>query len=77
MKTIVKQIKNLDLTFTYLVNNQVHVQNSKKDYKFFLDEVGMYSNSINSITSQQKFWLKNGNDSINKDNLNIIEIQKY
>ena len=77
MVTIVKQIKNLDLTFTYLVNDLVHLKNSKKDYSFFLDEVGVYSNSISSIASQQKFWLKNGNSSINRNNLNIIEIQKY
>jgi hypothetical protein len=77
MVTIVKQIKNLDLTFTYLVNDLVHLKNSKKDYSFFLDEVGVYSNSISSIASKQKFWLKNGNSSINRDNLNIIEIQKY
>jgi hypothetical protein len=76
MATTVKQIKNENGTFTYLVNNIVHTKNSKKDYTYFLDEVGSFSSSLKSISSTQTFWLKNGNDSVNKENLTIVIIDK-
>ena len=74
--TTVKQIKNENGTFQYLVNNKVRLNNSKKDYLYFLDEVGVFSNSLKSIISTQKFWFKNGNDSVKKENLIIINIEK-
>jgi hypothetical protein len=76
MKTQVKQIKNENGTFTYLVNGVIHTKQSKKDYTYFLDEVCSFSNSLKSITSTQNFWLKNGNEGVDKNKLNIIEIEK-
>lgn len=74
--TTVKQIKNENGTFAYLVNDKVRTKSSKKDYSYFLNEVGVFSSSLKSIQSAQSFWIKNGNDSVNKDNLNIITIEK-
>lgn len=76
MKTQVKQIKNENGTFQYVINGKIIVKNSKKDYSFYLDEVGLFSSSIKSITSTKNYWLKYGNNDVNKDNLNIIEITK-
>jgi hypothetical protein len=76
MNTRVKQIKNENGTFTYLVNDIIHTKESKKDYIYFLDEVGSFSNSIKSITLTKNYWFKYGNSNVNKNKLNIIEIEK-
>jgi hypothetical protein len=76
MKTEIKQIKNENGTFQYVKNGKIIVNNSKKDYSFYLDEIGSFSNSIKSITSTQNYWIKYGNNDVNKNNLNIIEIIK-
>lgn len=72
----VTQIKNENGTFKYLVDGKVFFENSKKDYSYFLCEVGSFSNSLKSITNTQNFWIKNGNDSVNKKNLVIVKIEK-
>ena len=74
--TTVKQIKNDNGTFKYLVNGKVYLENSKRDFCYFLDEVGSFSTSLKSISNTQSFWIKNGNDSINKENLLIINIER-
>jgi hypothetical protein len=75
MTTIVKQVKNEDGTFTYLVNGKVFHKRSKKDYTYFMP-IGSFSSSLKSIEATQKFWINNGNESVNKENLKIILIEK-
>ena len=77
MKTEIKQIKNENGTFQYVKNGKIIVNNSKKDYSFYLDEIGSFSSSIKSITSTQNYWIKYGDENyVNKNNLKIIEIIK-
>jgi len=77
MENKVTQIKNTDGTFTYLVNGKLQIKNSKKDYNYFLSEVGVFSTSLNTMLNQEKYWVKNGNPkSMNLDKIKIVKIIK-
>jgi len=77
MTTTVKQIKNLDGTFQYLVNDKVFHNISKKDYSYFLTEVSSFSTSLKSIENTEKYWRKYGNPkSIDFNEMQIIKIEK-
>jgi hypothetical protein len=72
----VKQVKNEDGTFSYLVGERVYIKSSKKDYSFFLTSVGAFSSSLRGIESQQRFWLKHGGEEVVNKGLEIIQIIK-
>lgn len=72
----VEQIKNENGTFAYVFDGVIHTKQSKKDYSYCIPEIGSFSNSLKSIQSVQLFWYKNGNEGVNKDNLQILQIVK-
>jgi hypothetical protein len=77
MTTTVKQIKNSNGTFQYLVNDKIFHKISKKDYSYFLTEVSCFSTSLKNIQNQEKYWFKYGNPkSIDFNKMQIIEIEK-
>lgn len=76
MKTQVKQIKNNNGTFQYLVNGVVYKKSSKKDYNYFLCEIGSFSNSIDSLNSIKSWYSQYGIDTLNRDNMVIVKIEK-